>query len=79
MIHAKDDCSGACPFHVPSDHHMRDWPIVIRETTLVDRTCPHGVGHPDPDSMRYLEATIGGGCWGVHGCDGCCLPKIGAH
>ncbi len=32
----------------------------------LERTCAHGIGHPDPDSLAWL------GCEGIHGCDGCC-------
>lgn len=32
-----------------------------------ERTCPHGVGHPDPDDVLNEDK--------VHGCDGCCHPE----
>ena len=72
MIHKKKDCSGACPFHNPSDHKMKDFPILVRASALVERTCEHGVGHPDPDSVKYMNKATGQDAWGVHGCDGCC-------
>lgn len=69
-------CEGRhCAIHDPSPHHMRTWPITVRETGLVERMCPHGVGHPDPDSVVWMEENAGDGnkgTWGVHGCDGCC-------
>jgi hypothetical protein len=60
--------------HNPSDHHLRDWPMHLRETTLVERMCQHGVGHPDPDSAAYMDRLYGhrAGTWSTHGCDGCC-------
>ena len=73
--HAKEDCHSpplACPFHAPSDHPMVDWPMWLRETGLIERTCPHGVGHPDPDSAAYMDTQFPGGASGAHGCDGCC-------
>lgn len=73
-IHDAAKCEGyACPFHNPSDHHMRDWPMLVRldNRALVERTCEHGVGHPDPDSAAYF-ARWGDEMVGVHGCDGCC-------
>ena len=78
IIHDWQECVGYfCTFHDPSDHHMVAWPKVLRESGLIERTCPHGVGHPDPDSMAWLDR-IGGeenrGWWGIHGCDGCCHP-----
>ena len=74
-IHSKDVCSGACPFHAPSDHVMKKWPTLVRASGLVERLCQHGVGHPDPDSVRWMdEHSYPGsrGTWGVHGCCGCC-------
>lgn len=74
-IHRAVDCHPPCPFHAPSPHHMTGWRKVIRESNLVERMCPHGVGHPDPDSIAYMDDHGGEdnrGSWGVHGCDGCC-------
>jgi hypothetical protein len=73
-VHAADSCRGACPIHRPSDHAMRAWPLHYRpDRGIFERICPHGVGHPDPDSVRraleYDEDTD----VGVHGCDGCCV------
>ena len=57
-IHKPQACKGEfCPLHNPSNHHMKDWPVVIRSSALVERTCPHGVGHPDPDSLAYFDRT----------------------
>lgn len=42
------------------------WPQHWRgDRHLMERICPHGVGHPDPDDINPD---------GVHGCDGCCRP-----
>lgn len=76
-FHKPDVCAGTpCPFHSPSDHHMRDWKMVLRENGLIERICPdHGVGHPDPDSADYFYS-LGHDCIGIHGCCGCCAkPK----
>ena len=70
-LHHTSKCQGhPCPFHAPSDHHMVKWPMVLRNSMLIERICEHGCGHPDPDSLAYME-TIHPGL-GVHGCDGCC-------
>jgi hypothetical protein len=63
--HPATKCLGEfCTIHKPSDHHMKDWPQVWRhDRHLMERTCPHGVGHPDPDEINPDK---------VHGCDGCC-------
>jgi hypothetical protein len=37
----------------------------------MERICPHGVGHPDPDDAAY-HIRIGQGYKTIHGCDGCC-------
>lgn len=73
-IHTAAACAGeACPFHAPSDHHMVDWPTRIRgdRNCLVERVCSHGVGHPDPDSLAFLQS-LGISDDGTHGCCGCC-------
>lgn len=80
-------CAGrACAVHDPSDHHMADWPQHFRDPRveamtyglhpgLMERVCPHGIGHPDPDHMAWYaschtpEETS---AEGTHGCDGCC-------
>lgn len=69
---AMDAPSVGCPFHRPSLHPMIEEPMLLRETGLIERICPHGVGHPDPDSVAYWNQQTGQSAWGVHGCDGCC-------
>ena len=75
-VHEEANCRGAhCCIHNPSQHHMRDWPTLWRhDRYLMERLCPHGVGHPDPDHIdslpkarRHIES--------VHGCDGCCIDR----
>lgn len=34
--------------------NMSTWPTVHRESGLVERKCPHGIGHPDPDSVAAM-------------------------
>lgn len=70
--HDPDRCSGEyCVIHNPSGHHMVDWPMNWRaDTSVMERICPHGIGHPDPDDTAHrVRMGLGGG---VHGCDGCC-------
>jgi hypothetical protein len=77
QIHADTKCKGdSCPFHNPSKHHMRYWKTNVRldRSSLVERICSHGVGHPDPDSVAYF-VRAGIKYMGVHGCDGCCDPN----
>ena len=64
-VHGQSQCHGRpCCIHNPSDHHMVTWPQNWRgDRRLMERVCPHGVGHPDPDDIHP---------GGVHGCDGCC-------
>jgi hypothetical protein len=69
LVHPKSTCAGQrCCIHNPSDHHMKEWPQNWREDRgMMERICPHGIGHPDPDDPKTktpMEA--------VHGCDGCC-------
>lgn len=66
-VHSPTQCEGRpCPIHNPSDHHMRSWPQHWRDDRrMMERICPHGVGHPDPDDINPDHE---------HGCDGCCMP-----
>lgn len=92
--HTRDACrasrkAGApknCVIHNPSNHKMRYWPMILRASGLIERQCPHGVGHPDPDSAAYLDWLTGSAnSHGVHGCDvqdgrSCCSqPECGPH
>lgn len=58
-------CEGCpCTLHNRTNHHMRAWPQHWRgDRGMMERICPHGVGHPDPDDITADT---------VHGCDGCC-------
>lgn len=75
-IHDPAQCVGeACVIHNPSDHHMKDWPLHWRaDRRLMERTCEHGQGHPDPDDLAY-HVRNGNDWQGNHGCDGCCHPS----
>lgn len=55
---------------------MRRWPLVLRYDRgfLGERICPHGIGHPDPDSAEFLkDRDPNSYAGGIHGCDGCCV------
>ena len=78
-VHNKEDCEGEyCVIHNPSDHHMKDWPTHWRDDRrIMERICPHGVGHPDPDDLAFkkrIAKKFGRDDYdkGIHGCDGCC-------
>ena len=73
-MHDMKDCKGKyCPFHNPSDHHMKDWKKVVRYDRggMTERICKHGCGHPDPDSLAWMKR-VGIKDDGTHGCCGCC-------
>lgn len=82
-VHPATACGDkGCPLHKPSDHHMVDWPlnwrqfdgIVTIKLSHFERICPHGIGHPDPDSARWLaehDEDVS-----IHGCDGCCATPV---
>ena len=69
-VHLPSQCKGqVCSIHNLSAHSMRTFPQHWRsDRKIMERICPHGVGHPDPDDykVRLYPAE------GVHGCDGCC-------
>ena len=73
-VHSADKCAGRpCCIHNQSDHHMKTWPQNWRgDRQLMERICPHGVGHPDPDHMWFARSLNPNTADGVHGCDGCC-------
>lgn len=64
-----------CAIHNPSKHVMANFPTCWRgDRGLMERICPHGVGHPDPDDIAHKTRTFGEKAKyeGIHGCDGCC-------
>lgn len=76
-VHDKACCEGrACSIHNRSDHPMRSFPQHWRgDRALMERTCPHRIGHPDPDHLSYILLAKGEKAMhaeSVHGCDGCC-------
>lgn len=70
-VHNTTECEGAyCTIHNMSDHHMRTFPQSWRiDQGIMERICPHGIGHPDPDNPWTEHDNR----W-HHGCDGCCTP-----
>lgn len=81
-VHERNsECDISCVIHNPTNHSMKDFPTHWRsDRQLIERICPHGVGHPDPDHMAFLERNPqfipkGSSYWaeGIHGCDGCCV------
>ncbi len=75
QTHGPGQCAGEhCALHNPSAHALNEAPLVWRgDKGIMERTCRHGVGHPDPDSLDYLRGLGRDVEWlEVHGCDGCC-------
>lgn len=76
--HGPTRCSGEhCCIHHPSSHPLDTAPLNWRaDRCLMERICPHGVGHPDPDDLDHKRRTLGdayeGYAFDSHGCDGCC-------
>lgn len=76
--HGPKLCKGQnCVLHNPSKHSMVKFPVFIRmdKFTLAERICPHGVGHPDPDSVSFLRKYVPLMVLALHGCDGCCSKE----
>lgn len=65
QCHLDTECLGEyCTMHNRSDHSMRSFPQNWRsDRGIMERICPHGIGHVDPDEVTEDR---------VHGCDGCC-------
>ena len=77
ITHNPSACKGQfCCIHNPSNHLMRDFRTYWRyDRNLMERLCIHGVGHPDPDQIAFIERTQGkkmAELEEIHGCDGCC-------
>lgn len=64
-IHPIEKCEGRpCVIHNPSNHAMVEMPTFWRDDRgIMERTCPCGIGHPDPDSPWPRESAE----W-IHGC-----------
>lgn len=82
--HKREVCAGSvCCIHNPSRHHMTSWRQIWRDDIdMMERNCPHGIGHPDPDHLAYVltkPGPVGERASGVHGCDGCCQPPQQKH
>lgn len=67
-----------CVIHSPTpdcEANRAGWPYNWRtDRGIMERICPHGVGHPDPDAAAYL-ARRGIDFENVHGCCGCPCGK----
>jgi hypothetical protein len=69
-VHPPMRCRPACPIHWPSKHPLAGAPLAWdQDAGVINRTCGHGVDHPDPDDQQVrLHPDLG-----EHdGCDGCC-------
>lgn len=63
--HSDSACQGyPCTIHGLSNHRMRAWAQQWNSLIgYMERVCPHGVAHIDPDEFKLFLA---------HACDGCC-------
>lgn len=77
-VHATNMCFSPCPIHSPTDHVMKNFPLIMRmrgSSPLMERICHHGIGHPDPDHLSFYKEKYGEESAyyeSIHGCDGCC-------
>lgn len=76
-VHGAEECMGRyCTIHRPSDHPMRDMRLLWRDDRgFFERICPHGIGHPDPDQIRFWRETLDADdadAQAMHGCCGTC-------
>lgn len=81
MVHSKVDCRGEhCIIHNPSNHSMSTFPTHWRyDRAIIERICPHGIGHPDPDDVEFAGnhlSELQMKYYSVHGCDGCCSNNV---
>lgn len=76
-VHDPARCAGQiCCIHNRTNHSMRMFPQHWRgDVYMMERICPHGIGHPDPDhldAIRRIMSDKTAKIQSVHGCDGCC-------
>ncbi len=69
-----------CCVHRPGPHRMRDWPMRWRyDIKIMMRTCPHGIGHSDPDHVAYVRSLspelASAQEFHHRHCDGCCKEE----
>jgi len=75
--HEGADCSGACALHGPSAHWARGmplrWSFEEGRGGRMERLCPHGVWHADPDDMafRRRRGLPRDWVWADSACRGC--------
>lgn len=83
-VHKKAICADSyCAIHNPSEHPLKDAKIVLRSGSpfsskphgFVERFCPCGIGHSDPDSVAFYDS-IGYTGTDVHGCCGHCVEGL---
>lgn len=72
-VHDQDLCAGQwCVIHRPKPGVWDRWPTFWRfDRRIMERICPHGIGHPAVEQFDHWRATDQ--WWqATHGCDGCC-------
>lgn len=69
------DCADGCMIHHPTAGdiaNVEHWPYHWRDDKgVMERKCPHGIGHPDIDDANYQNRNFREHL-NIHGCDGCC-------
>jgi len=70
QVHDENLCEGnPCTIHNRTNHSMRSFKQHWRsDRCIMERICPHGIGHPDPDEHKLTIDSHEK----IHGCDGCC-------
>jgi len=78
-VHERSRCEGEfCCIHNPSDHPLKEAELNWRaDRRIMERLCECGVGHPDPDDLRFRVEQLGEDpeYAGIHGCCGCCFSE----
>ena len=68
-------CVAHSPTPVSASNPLGDAPYNWRGDRyppIMERICPHGIGHPDVDQANY-NTRNGLEYENIHGCDGCCV------
>lgn len=72
--HPRSRCAGDfCSVHNPSDHPLKDAPRNWRsDRGLMERICPCGTNHPDPDDIEFTRRIRGDRAAHIRSIHGCC-------
>jgi hypothetical protein len=76
-VHNHLECTGrACCVHQPSTHAMAALPTNWNDPMArMERVCPCGAHHPDPDHLAHVERAAGAELAALEAVHECCAKR----